>query len=412
MSNLNLDLTKFITAETLSRHKIYGVSFDGITNKGVRLYDAEGLNWSPSNTTVLGYDDFKTRKPFKIKRCLMKPGRGGASCTIDSYYDDLNLNLEQYNQKAKDENLDRFIEYDVYYYTRPNPWTWLISPDYIDGFYPCPACDRGGKILSKWYMGEYMPNKYYRILDGYSPITGISNEEARDALRAKGYRLSDYANYNSVVMLALVKYADMDFSDCVGTGGCGDPDYEVVSNGDKILGDDGEYDIYNFMDIESIKVMGIVDFYGGVFKKCDAVFEYDGHIYVNDDLDNITEWPIMDTWEAMGYKKSTFTLPNGDGDYTSTICKLAYDPQFPWMTYPVGKLGVNRHTETELKLDVSPITDRCMTNNDSTMRCVLLGGPFWDTVNLGPFTWDSTDELFDKDWSSGCLATAFPVCHS
>ena len=58
MSNLNLDLSKFITTETLSRHKIYGVSFDGITNKGVRLYDAEGLNWSPSNTTVLGYDDY------------------------------------------------------------------------------------------------------------------------------------------------------------------------------------------------------------------------------------------------------------------------------------------------------------------------------------------------------------------
>ena len=302
MSNLNLDLTKFITAETLSRHKIYGVSFDGITNKGVRLYDAEGLNWSSSNTTVLGYDDFKTRKPFKIKRCLMKPGRGGASCTIDSYYDDLNLNLEQYNQKAKDENLDRFIEYDVYYYTRPNPWTWLISPDYIDGFYPCPACDRGGKILSKWYMGEYMPNDNYRIIDAQYPRVNTSNADFRTALRAKGYRLSDYANYQSVLMLALVKYADLNFQYCLGMGwNAGNS--RQVSSGDGILGDDG----YNGATRDanaSIKVMGISDFYANVWKNCDATFEYGGYIYVNDDLDNITEWPTMDTWEAMGYKKS------------------------------------------------------------------------------------------------------------
>ena len=67
---------EFITAETLSRHTIYGVSFDGITHKGIRLYDAEGLNWSPSSTTLLGDDDFHSRKPFKFKRCLMTPGVG------------------------------------------------------------------------------------------------------------------------------------------------------------------------------------------------------------------------------------------------------------------------------------------------------------------------------------------------
>ena len=78
IGNLTSDwLPKFITAETLSRHTIYGVSFDGVTHKGVRLYDAEGLNWSPSSTTVAGYDDFRSRKPFGFKRCLMTPGGGG-----------------------------------------------------------------------------------------------------------------------------------------------------------------------------------------------------------------------------------------------------------------------------------------------------------------------------------------------
>lgn len=411
MGNLNINLSKFITAETLSRHNIYGVSFDGITHKGVRLYDAVGLNWTRSTNTVEGHDDFCNRKPFKIKRCLMSPGSGGASCTINSYYDDLGLNLEQYNHKAEDDNLDRFIEYDVYYYARPNPWTWLISPDHIDGFYPCPACDRGGKILSKWYMGEYMPNDEYRILDGQYPKDNMSNAEARAALRDKGYRLSDYANYNSVVMLALVKYADLDFSDCIGIGGYGDPDYIVVSNGDEILGDDGIYDIDDYDITDSIKVMGIVDFYGGVFKNCDGIFEYGGYLYINDDLDSITEWPTMNTWKDMGYKKSSLPLSNGGAGYESTICKFAYDSKFPWTTYPIGKLGISRYGETILNLDKSPIVDRCATNNDSIMRCVLLGGPWWDEPNLGPFSWESSYELLDEDLSSGCLATAFPVCH-
>ena len=77
IGNLTSDwLPDFITAETLSRHTIYGVSFDGVTHKGVRLYDAEGKDWSPSSTTIVGYDDFRSKKPFGFKRCLMTPGGG------------------------------------------------------------------------------------------------------------------------------------------------------------------------------------------------------------------------------------------------------------------------------------------------------------------------------------------------
>ena len=392
IGNLTSDwLPKFITAETLSRHTIYGVSFDGITHKGARLYDAEGKDWSPSSTTVAGYDDFRSRKPFGFKRCLMKPGGGGESCTINSYYDDLGLTPAQYNQKAVDENLDRFIEYDCYYYSRPNAWTWLISPDYIDGFYPCPSCARGGKILSKWYMGEYMPNDDYRILDGQLPKFSISNADARTALRNKGYRLFDYANYNSVVMLALVKYADLNFQYCLGYG-YGSSDSCQISSGDAILGDDG----YNgARDANaSIKVMGIVDFYGNLFKNCDATFEYDGYVYINDDLDNITEWPTMDTWQAMGYKKVGSALVGSGG----WIKEFAHDSQFPWMTFPT-KFGGD---------STNPIGDYSWPDNNSTMRCVLLGGDAWHEAYNGPFCWSSIYNLLFAHGSIGCLATAFP----
>ena len=294
-----------------------------------------------------------------------------------------------------DENLDRFIEYDCYYYSRPNAWTWLISPDYIDGFYPCPACDRGGKILSKWYMGEYMPNDDYRILDGQLPKFSISNADARTALRAKGYRLSDYANYNSVVMLALVKYADLNFQHCLGMGyNSGNTWY--YSHGDNILGDDG-YNGANKDANDAIKVMGITDFYGNVWKNCDATFEYNGYIYTNDDLDSITEWPTMSTWQAMGYKKSTLPLVGSGAN--NVICKLVNDSQFPWMTFPT-KLGGD---------STNPIGDNCWVNNDSTVRYVILGGTVWDGAADGPFCWSSYDELLHVTAYVGCLASAFPV---
>ena len=52
-----------------------------------------------------------------------------------------------------------------------------------------------------------------------------------------------------------------------------------VSSGDGILGDDG----YNGATRDtnaSIKVMGITDLYGNVWKNCDAIFDYGGYIYI------------------------------------------------------------------------------------------------------------------------------------
>ena len=323
---------------------------------------------------------------------LNDPWGGGESCTINSYYDNLGLTPTQYNQKAVNENLDRFIEYDCYYYSRPNAWTWLISPDYIDGFYPCPACDRGGKILSKWYMGEYMPNDNYRMIDAQYPRVNTTNADFRTGLRDKGYRLSDYANYNSVVMLALVKYADLNFQYCLGMG-WNSGGSRQVSSGDGILGDDG-YNGATRDANESIKVMGITDLYGNVWKNCDATFEYNGYIYTNDDLDNITEWPTIDTWEAMGYKKVDTVLSASTG----YIKEFAHDSQFLWMTFPkaIGGNGTN------------PIGDYSWLNNNSTVRCVFLGGNAWYGAADGPFCWTSSNELLCANADIGCLATAFP----
>ena len=396
MGNLSSDwLPDYITNETLSRHTIYGVAFDGVSHRGVRLYDAEGKNWMASSGTNPGVDDFKNLDPFKFRRVLLKPNTSGGSCTIDSYFDELNISLSDYNAKAVSEELDRFIEYKPYYYSRPNKWTWLISPDYLDGFYPCPAIARGGKVLSKWYMGEYMPNDNYRMLKGQYPRVSTTNADFRTNLRKKGYRLSDYANYQSVLMLALVKYADLNFQSCLGPG-WNNTKAVQASNGDSILGDDG----YVNLTDSSIKVMGITDFYGNVWKNCDATFEYGGYVYINDDLDNITEWPTMSTWQAMGYKKTNIHLVGSSSSYNGYISDISYDSQFPFVTYPINGSGGN---------ETNPIGDGYWATNDATMRCVLLGGNAWSGLSAGPFAWGFGNGLLSAGSNVGALASAFPV---
>ena len=218
-----------------------------------------------------------------------------------------------------------------------------------------------------------------------------TNADFRTNLRKKGYRLSDYANYQSVLMLALVKYADLNFQSCLGPG-WNSGNSRQASNGDSILGDDGYVNLSN----SSIKVMGIVDFYGNVWKNCDATFEYGGCVCINDDLDNITAWPTMSTWQAMGYKKTNIVLGSGDGAYISDISD---DSPFPFVTYPIAGSGDS----------INPIGDGYYTNNDASMRSVILGGYAWVGLVDGPFAWDSHGGLLSAGTSVGALASAFPV---
>ena len=382
IGNISSDwLPDYITNETLSRHTIYGVAFNGATHKGVRLYDAEGKNWSSSNTAKSGIDDFKDLDPFKFKRVLLKPNISGGSASIDSYYGELGITLEQYNQKAIDEGLDK-----PYWYSRPNKWTWLISPDYIDGFYPCPACYRAGKFLSNWYMGEFMPNNNYRILNGQYPKVNTPINDFRTALRSRGYRASDYLNYQSVLMLSLVKYADLDYQSCLGPGWISGNNIQI-SAGDTILGDDGYINLSN----SSIKVMGITDFYGNAWKYIDGMFQYDRYIFINDDLDNLIEWPTLDTWNALGYKKSDVRLSNASG----FISDISYDSQFPFTTYTTA---VNNSSYI--------IKDYYYAKTDGMLN-IEIGNDNRDGSYGGPFSWDAHYVGFNNPYIS-TLVTAFP----
>ena len=59
-----------ITNETLSRHNLYGVVFDGIGNQGKPLYNAIDQKWTPATPTSPGIDTWKDLAPFNVKKCI------------------------------------------------------------------------------------------------------------------------------------------------------------------------------------------------------------------------------------------------------------------------------------------------------------------------------------------------------
>ena len=50
------NVSEVITNEVLSRHNVYGVTFDGISSEGKPLYNAIDQKWVPATPTGPGMD--------------------------------------------------------------------------------------------------------------------------------------------------------------------------------------------------------------------------------------------------------------------------------------------------------------------------------------------------------------------
>ncbi len=59
-----------ISNEVLSRHNVYGVTFNGISSKGKPLYNAIDQKWIPATPTDPGVDTWKDIAPFNVKKCI------------------------------------------------------------------------------------------------------------------------------------------------------------------------------------------------------------------------------------------------------------------------------------------------------------------------------------------------------
>ena len=111
-----------ITNEMLSRHKIYGVKFDGVNSMGVPTYDNIGLNWMPASEASPGIDDYKDLAPFNVKKYVTTYASGARSAPV--YEGDAN-----YASLRANADYDCFVELPKGYYYRPSMWEFLVSPD-------------------------------------------------------------------------------------------------------------------------------------------------------------------------------------------------------------------------------------------------------------------------------------------
>ena len=382
----NIDKDKLpvgVTNEILSQHKIYGVSFDGISHKGVRLYDAEGLRWEPSSEAKAGTDDFKGLYPFKIKKCVTQYDSTTSSRKVLAYEGDSN-----YDSLISAKTGDRMVEFTKGYYKRPNQWTFLVSPDYIEGFKPLPMFEHGGKVLDSFRISEYPIGSGYTSQPGRVPLTNVNIQGFRNGLRPKGQYLLDLAGYETVCMLAIIKYADLN-SQYVNGYGCNSGE-AVMTLGDSIKGDDGYRT--SITANSNIRVMGIEDFYGNMWKLMEGVFEYQGKLYINDDIANIKEWPTINNYTQNGWKQTNATVASGGSGTVFKEFVNASDAQ--WIFSP--KTAGGNSTD--------PIGDNYWSSNDSTLRMVKLGGWSLDGLSNGLLCWHSYNALGRTDVDAGCLS--------
>ena len=91
-----------------------------------------------------GVDTWKDLALFNVKKCITDYDASEAGKRkVLAYEGDTN-----YDSLKTDKTGDRMIEFPLGYYYRPNAWTFIVSPDPIEGFRPSPACDLGNGYYS------------------------------------------------------------------------------------------------------------------------------------------------------------------------------------------------------------------------------------------------------------------------
>ena len=375
-----------ITSAMLSSSKIYGVTFDGSSHVGIRLYDSIGLRWTPSSEAAAGIDDFKDLAPFNVKKCVTQYNSSTGKREVLAYEGDTN-----YATLIANKTGDRMVEFPKFYYKRPNKWTWLVSPDYVQGFLPSPMHFRNGTMHDVVRVSEYMLSTSGSTVisqPGSNPRVSTPIADFRTILRAKGQYVIDRSSYDMIAILAIIKYGDLNAELVNGSGHVSGNN--TITLNDSIKGLDGYRT--SLTDNLNIRVMGIEDFYGNAWTFIDGVFQYAGNVYVNNDIENIEAFPDMTNYVQKGWTKLDTTIPQGvSNKYFNNI---AFDSKDPSIMFPTSTGGD----------DSNPIGDGYWTGSGNTQSVVLAGGSGWDGSLAGLLTWGSGAGLSFSDIYFGAFA--------
>lgn len=330
----------------------YGVKFDGTNSAGVRTYDAANLLWQPSTNTVKGVDDFKSLAPFKTREVIRQWDSSTSTRKTLAYSDDPN-----WQQFVTAKTGERMIEFTASYYRRTSENEYIVSPKMQEGFKINPMFWHAGKMWNHFAITKYNLDSTYTSQPGLNPLVNTNMNTFRQNLKTKGLYLLDYSSYCGIVMLMLVKYANMDVQNTVANGYSSGNHTYTSGNADNVLGVDGSATSKNAN--EAALTLGIENFYGNVWKFMDGIFTYNGDVYMKD-VSEMLQDPSSTTDLSSYTKIGTQVIKNAN---SAQIKNIAYDLSYDYLLYPTV-------TGTPC-----PSNDNCWAN--TPLDCVLVGGSAW-----------------------------------
>ena len=376
-----------ISNEVLSRHNVYGVVFDGISSKGKPLYNAIDQKWTPATPTDPGVDTWKDLAPFNVKKCITDYDATEVSKRkVLAYEGD-----ENYDTLKADKTGDRMVEFHMGYYYRPNPWTFIVSPDPIDGFKPSPACDLGnGNILNGFRLSEFdicEVSSTLRSIPGYYPLVMVDAQAFKNSLKTKGQYLETFGAWCWVNFLRLIKQQNLNSQKVNGMGvNSGGSTYAMKE--DNIQGLDGYVGI---TANDNVRTLGLQNFYGNVFNFLHNVIvktdSNDSKVWIKKNFINADTWPTYSDAISSGWEELSIPLIGG-----SWISELAWNSTETWALYS-SKYGGNA---------IEPIGDICnRAGSNNSFWLVAVGGCAWNNTDNGSFNWVYSIDITSKDHSIG-----------
>lgn len=360
-----------ISNEVLSCHNVYGVKFDGISSKGEPLYNAIDQKWIPATTTSTGVDTWKDLAPFNVKKCITDYDVSEPSKRkVLAYEGD-----ENYDTLKTDKIGDRMVEFPMGYYYRPDPWTFMVSPDPIEGFQPSPGHDLGdGTILNGFRLSEFdlcNISSVPRSIPGYEPWGYATAQTFKNALKSKGQYLETFGAWCWINFLRLIKQQNLN-SQKVNGMGINEGTIRTMTE-DNIQGLDGYVGI-NAND--NVRTLGLQNFYGHTLDFLHNVLVRSANkVWIKKDFNNADTWPTYSDAIPSGWKELDIALSSR----STWISELAWNTAESWALYP-SKYGGN---------DVDPIGDYCWSVDADPFSVVLVGGNAWNGASAGALCWES-----------------------
>ena len=369
-----------ISNEVLSRHTLYGVVFDGISSKGKPLYNAIDQKWIPATPDDPGVDTWKDLAPFNVKKCITDYDKSDPTQRkVLAYEGD-----DNYDTLKADKIGDRMVEFPLGYYYRPDPWTFIVSPDPIDGFKPSPACDLGnGTIFSGFRLSEFdlcEVSSVPRSITGYKPLVNVTAQDFKDALKSKGQYLETFGAWCWINFLRLIKQHNLNSQKVNGMGIHTGNDTRVMTE-DNIQGLDG---YVGLTANDNVRTLGLQNFYSHVWNFLHNVMVRSAtKVWIKKDFINADTWPTYSDAVPSGWEELSVSLPGiTHGDW---ISKLAWNESDSWALYP-SKYG-----------SVEPIGDTFWIAERTPFSVVCISGSSGEGSSGGALHWFSYNPLSDSN---------------